>query len=77
VGDAECIARLTLSDARVAAFWGDREVRLARLALLASYLGATGVFGALVGLVFLRDEMTSAARRGAGSGRRRGRARRD
>ncbi len=71
VGDAECIKRLTLDDARVAAFWGDRSVRVARLALLGSYLAATGAFAALVGLVLLREVATHRiATRGARGGRR-------
>jgi hypothetical protein len=57
VSDAECIKRLTLDDARIAAFWGDGAIRAARLALLVPYLVTTGAFGTLVGLLLMRGEV--------------------
>lgn len=54
--EAECISqRLTLSPARVSGHWGDREVRVARLALLLPYLLSIGSFGWMVGLLILKQ----------------------
>lgn len=55
VSDAMCIKLLTLDPAEVTAFWGDGQVRLAKLALTFSYLLFTGSFGMLVGFVVLRE----------------------
>lgn len=56
VSDARCIQFLTLNPAQVSGFWGDRQVRLAGLLLIATYLLATGSLGAIIGLVILREE---------------------
>lgn len=56
VSDAQCIGRLTLDPAMISSFWGDSGlggIRIAQLALQISYLAATTLFGALVGLVVL------------------------
>ena len=53
VSDEECITRLTFNLDRITSFWGGRRIRLAALALELSYLTATSMFGALVGLVVL------------------------
>jgi hypothetical protein len=55
VSDSECIKRITLDPSAVASFWGDRQVRLASISLMFSYLAFTGSFGALIGLMLLRD----------------------
>lgn len=57
VSDAQCIKMVTLDPAEIAAFWGDRQIRLAKLSLTFSYLLFTGSFGALVGLVVLREAL--------------------
>jgi len=57
VSDAECIKRLTLSTSAIESFWGDRQVRLARLILMSAYLLLTSSFGALIGLIILRDRL--------------------
>jgi len=55
VSDAECIKRLTFSPNRIASFWGDRQIRLATLALTFSYLCFTSCFGMLVGIIVLQE----------------------
>lgn len=55
VSDAQCIKFVTTDPAEIASFWGDRQVRLATLSLIFSYLFFTGSFGTLVGLIVLRD----------------------
>lgn len=55
VSDAECIMRLTFNEALIASFWGDLSVRIAGLCLTLSYLGVTGAFGGLVGLLVIRQ----------------------
>lgn len=55
VSDAECIELLTFNPAAIESYWGDGRIRLARLSLIFSYLLFTGSFGALVGLVVLRE----------------------
>jgi len=56
VSDSECIRLLTFDQTRIEAFWGDRQMRLARLAALGSYLLFTGFFASLVGLLLVREE---------------------
>lgn len=53
--DAQCIKRLTFDPAIIESYWGGGRIRLARLSLIFSYLLFTGSFGALVGLVVLRE----------------------
>jgi hypothetical protein len=60
MSDPECIKHLTLDDAAVESYWGSGQVRVARLALIAPYLIFTGMFGMLVGLLLLRDQMLRA-----------------
>jgi hypothetical protein len=59
VSDRECLMLVTLDPAKVEAFWGERQVRLARLSLIFSYLLFTGSFGTLVGLIVLKEGMGS------------------
>ena len=61
VSDAECIKKLTLDRALIESFWGDKQVRIARLCLIFSYLTFTGGFGALVGLLTLRSARVAPA----------------
>jgi hypothetical protein len=56
VSDSMCIEQVTLDEAEIARCWGDRAIRLASVALIFSYLLATGSFGVIVGLLLLRDE---------------------
>jgi len=56
VSDSMCIQQVTLDEAEIARCWGDRAIRLASVALIFSYLLATGSFGVIVGLLLLRDE---------------------
>jgi hypothetical protein len=55
VSDAECIKLLSFDPAAIASFWGDRQIRIAQLALTLTYLGFTSCFGALVGLLLLKE----------------------
>jgi hypothetical protein len=54
--DSECIKRLTFDTTKIESFWGDRQVRIAKLALIFPYLSFMTEFGLLVGLILLRDE---------------------
>ena len=56
VSDAECIQKITLDEAAIASFWGDRQIRLAALSLILAYLLFMGTFGIMIGLLLLRDE---------------------
>ena len=55
ISDAECIKLLTFDPSLISSFWGDRSIRLASLVLMLTYLVFTSTFGALVGLVLLRN----------------------
>lgn len=55
VSDRECLKLVTLDPAEIEAFWGERQVRLARLSLIFSYLFFTGSFGMLIGLLILKE----------------------
>lgn len=55
ISDAECVKLVTFDPAEIASFWGDRQVQLARLSLVFSYLLFTGSFGTLIGLIILRE----------------------
>jgi hypothetical protein len=54
--DAECIKRLSMNEELIATYWGDRRIALASLCLKLAYLLFTGSFGALVGLLVLREQ---------------------
>jgi hypothetical protein len=54
--DSECIKRLSMNEELIASYWGDRRIALASLCLKLAYLLFTGSFGALVGLLALRDQ---------------------
>ncbi len=56
VSDAECIKLLTFDPSRIASFWGDRQVRLAELSLILTYVALTSSFGLLVGLLLLGQQ---------------------
>jgi len=56
ISDAECIKLLTFEPAGIAAFWGDRAIRLSTLAIMIPYLLLMGAFGSLIGLVLLRGQ---------------------
>ncbi|HEX5757764.1 MAG TPA: hypothetical protein VF121_01075 [Thermoanaerobaculia bacterium] len=53
--NAECVQRLSLDEKRIASHWGDGQIGVASLCLELAYLLLTGSFGALVGLVVLRE----------------------
>lgn len=54
ISDAQCIATVTtFNPTMIDSCWGDRNVRIAKLALIFSYLLFTGGFGGLVGLTVL------------------------
>jgi hypothetical protein len=57
MSNANCIKRLLLDRAEIRGFWGDTQVRTAQLALIVSYLGTTGSFGALIGLLLVRGSL--------------------
>lgn len=55
ISDAECIKRLSFDPARIESFWGDRQVRIARLLLVLTYIAYVSAFGALIGLLVLKS----------------------
>jgi hypothetical protein len=55
VSDADCIKMLSFNPSRIESFWGDRQIRLARLLLLLSYVSFMSCFGSMVGLLLLRE----------------------
>lgn len=55
VSDSNCIKLLTFDVSRIESFWGDRQLRMARLALILSYLVFMSSFGLLVGLLLLKQ----------------------
>lgn len=57
MSDAECIKHITLNESEIESFWGDGRIRLAKLALIVSYLTVMGSFGMLVALVLLRGQV--------------------
>lgn len=59
VSDSTCIKLITFDVSEIEAFWGDSQVRVAKIALILSYLLATSSFGLIVGLLLLRDETRS------------------
>lgn len=62
VSDSECILLVSTNPAAIESFWGEREVRSARLCLKFTYLLFTGSFGALVGLIILKESLQDRAR---------------
>lgn len=62
ISDEECIKRVTMDPASISSFWGDGQIRMARLSLMFSYLAFTGSFGLLVGLVVLKEGLRRSAR---------------
>jgi ABC-type antimicrobial peptide transport system permease subunit len=59
LGKAECIKLITTDPAKIESHWGDDNIANAKLALLFSYLAFTSGFGFLVGLLVLRQGMTT------------------
>lgn len=56
VADAECIKLITSNPEAIESFWGDRRIRMAKIALMFSYLIFTASFGAMVGLIVLKEK---------------------
>jgi hypothetical protein len=54
ISNVECIQRLGAGPGSVSRCWSDQAVKLAWLALFASYFLLTGGFGALIGLLLLQ-----------------------
>lgn len=50
---AACIQRISLNVGKVEAYWGDSQIRTAKLVLLLVYLAFTGALGLLVGFLVL------------------------
>src|SRR5215216_996968 len=55
ISDSRCIALLTFDPTLISSFWGDRAIRVSRLLVFVSYLSFMGAFGALVGLLILKE----------------------
>lgn len=64
VSDRECLKLVTLDPAEIEAFWGEGQVRLARLSLIFSYLLFTGSFGMLIGLIILKEGLQNRSHAG-------------
>ena len=59
VSASTCILRLSFNPARIADHWGDRQLQIAGLSLLFSYLLTTGSFGVMIGLLLLQERLAS------------------
>lgn len=60
----KCIGeRVGISQENVEAYWGDFQIRMARIALLLPYLVFTGSFGLLIGLLLLKERLNERLRR--------------
>lgn len=62
VSDSNCIKLITFDVSTIESFWGDRQVRIAKLALILPYLLFMSSFGLLVGLLLLKEERPSGPR---------------
>ena len=62
ISDAECIKYLTFDPARIESFWGDRQVRIAKICLVLTYVALISSFGVLVGLLVLKQLSMSGPR---------------
>jgi ABC-type multidrug transport system fused ATPase/permease subunit len=56
ISDSECIKKLTLDVSKIESFWGDKQIRLAKLSLTLPYLLFMSSFGLVVGLLLLKEE---------------------
>lgn len=54
--DIDCVYKATLDQAKVESCWGPKNVRVAKLALILSYLLFMSSFGLIVGLLLIKDE---------------------
>jgi hypothetical protein len=63
ISDAECIKYLTFDQSKIESFWGDKQVRSAKLLLVLTYVALTSSFGLLVGLLLLRQLSLPASKR--------------
>jgi hypothetical protein len=57
ISDAACVKLLTLDTSEIESFWGDKQIRLAKVLLIIIYLLFTGSFGAIIGLIVIRDKV--------------------
>ena len=57
ISDAACLKLLTLDTSEIESFWGDKQIRLAKGLLIITYLLFTGAFGAIIGLIVIRDKV--------------------
>lgn len=57
ISDAACVKLLTLDTSEIESFWGDKQIRLAKGLLIVIYLLFTGSFGAIIGLIVIRDKV--------------------
>lgn len=55
VSDGACIELLSFNPSEISSFWGDKQIRVARLLLFGSYLFFTCSFGSIIGLIVFRE----------------------
>lgn len=60
--DSQCLGKVGYKIANIESHWGNRQIQIAKLALILSYLLVTSSFGLLVGLLLLKDEGQSGPR---------------
>lgn len=66
ISDSQCIIEISANPGSIETCWGSRQIRLGELTLSLLYLGVTGAFGFLIGLVLLQEQAkTEGARRQA------------
>lgn len=61
--DGECIENITFDTTQIERCYGSRNIQLGRLLISLPYLAFAGVFGAMVGVLLLREETTKTDRR--------------
>ena len=61
ISDAACLKLLTLDTSEIESFWGDKQIRFAKGLLIITYLLFTGAFGAIIGLIVIRDKVKTKA----------------
>jgi hypothetical protein len=56
MSDAECIKVISFDITAIESFWGDKQMRLAKIALILPYLLFTSSFAMTIGILLLQDQ---------------------
>lgn len=63
ISDEACIELLSFDPAEISSFWGDRQIRIAKLLLFGSYLSFTSAFAILIGLIVVKNKQSNRSAR--------------